>query len=155
VFGEDNRGNVYNLIDQIVSGRFMMVGSGQNYKSMCYVGNVACFLSKQVINNTGYKVFNYADKPDLSTSEIVSIIKSEMGISGKSLNLPYPLGLFGGYAFDILSKITGKKFPISAVRIKKFCADSTIDANATIASGFKPPYSLEQSLKAMVKHEFK
>lgn len=45
VFGEQNRGNVYNLLRQISSGRFMMVGNGENRKSMAYVENVAASLS--------------------------------------------------------------------------------------------------------------
>jgi nucleoside-diphosphate-sugar epimerase len=51
--------------------------------------------------------------------------------------------------------MTGKKFPVSAVRIQKFCADTTIDSSAAMSSGFKPPYSLEEGLKRMIKHEFK
>ena len=43
VFGERNRGNVYNLLKQITSGRFAMVGKGDNIKSMAYVENVAAF----------------------------------------------------------------------------------------------------------------
>ena len=45
VFGEGNRGNVYNLLHQIAVGRFFMVGSGMNFKSMAYVENVADFLA--------------------------------------------------------------------------------------------------------------
>lgn len=45
IFGEGNRGNVYNLLRQITSGRFLMVGDGENRKSMAYVGNVASFIS--------------------------------------------------------------------------------------------------------------
>ena len=41
VFGEQNRGNVYNLLRQIVAGKFVMVGHGENRKSMAYVENVA------------------------------------------------------------------------------------------------------------------
>ncbi|MBN2286919.1 MAG: NAD-dependent epimerase/dehydratase family protein, partial [Tissierellales bacterium] len=40
IFGERNRGNVYNLLKQIASGKFLMIGKGLNYKSMAYVGNV-------------------------------------------------------------------------------------------------------------------
>jgi nucleoside-diphosphate-sugar epimerase len=36
IFGERNRGNVYNLLKQIAGGKFMMVGAGTNYKSMAY-----------------------------------------------------------------------------------------------------------------------
>ena len=44
IFGEKNRGNVYNLLNQICSGRFAVIGNGSNKKSMAYVGNVVNFL---------------------------------------------------------------------------------------------------------------
>ena len=44
IFGEKNRGNVYNLLKQIASGKFLMIGKGQNRKSMAYVGNVVAFI---------------------------------------------------------------------------------------------------------------
>ncbi|WP_194091601.1 NAD-dependent epimerase/dehydratase family protein [Vibrio hibernica] len=155
VFGENNRGNVYNLINQIVSGRFLMIGDGKNCKSMGYVGNVAEFIKVQLEKEPGYYVYNYADKDDLSSSEIASIVREEMNIPANNMKVPYSIGLIGGYAFDVLSKITGKKFPVSSVRIQKFCADTTIDSTAAMSSGFTPPYSLEEGLKRMVKHEFK
>ena len=34
IFGEGNRGNVFNLLNQIASGQFLMVGRGENKKSM-------------------------------------------------------------------------------------------------------------------------
>ncbi len=34
IFGEGNRGNVYNLFNQLASGKFLMVGNGKNKKSM-------------------------------------------------------------------------------------------------------------------------
>ncbi|WP_217543377.1 NAD-dependent epimerase/dehydratase family protein [Vibrio metschnikovii] len=154
VFGENNRGNVYNLITQIASGRFLMIGDGKNCKSMGYVGNVAEFLKVQLEKKPGYYVYNYADKDDLSSSEIVSIVRREMNLSSNNFKVPYFIGLMGGYTFDILSKITGRKFPISAVRIQKFCAETTIDSSAAMSSGFVPPYTLEEGLKRMIQHEF-
>ena len=44
IFGERNRGNVYNLLRQISSGKFLMVGKGENKKSMAYVGNIVAFI---------------------------------------------------------------------------------------------------------------
>jgi Nucleoside-diphosphate-sugar epimerases len=44
IFGEGNRGNVYNLLKQIASGRFMMIGNGNNKKSMSYIGNIVAFI---------------------------------------------------------------------------------------------------------------
>jgi len=36
----------------------------------------------------------------------------------------------GGLSFDLLAKLTGKKFSVSAVRVKKFCATTQFDATA-------------------------
>ena len=44
IFGEGNRGNVYNLLRQIHSRRFVMIGNGSNKKSMAYVENISAFL---------------------------------------------------------------------------------------------------------------
>ena len=44
IFGERNRGNVYNLLKQISSGKFIMIGKGENKKSMAYVGNIAALI---------------------------------------------------------------------------------------------------------------
>ena len=48
VFGERNRGNVYNLLKQISSGKFLMVGKGQNKKSMAYVGNLVALIKDRL-----------------------------------------------------------------------------------------------------------
>ena len=132
-----------------------MIGDGQNCKSMGYVGNVAEFLKQQLDKKPGYYVYNYADKPDLSSQQIVDIVREEMGLQSPSLKIPYSVGLLGGLALDFVSKVTGKKFPVSAVRVQKFCADTTINSSSAMTSGFAPPYSLEDGLRNMVKHEFK
>ena len=53
VFGEQNRGNVFNLLRQIASGKFVMVGSGENRKSMAYVENVAAFIESSLFLKSG------------------------------------------------------------------------------------------------------
>ena len=72
IFGERNRGNVYNLLNQISGGKFLMVGNGRNRKSMAYVGNIVSF-SKYLIDSVkdGYNVFNYIDKPDMDMNALV------------------------------------------------------------------------------------
>ena len=155
VFGEENRGNVYNLISQVQTGKFLIIGDGQNKKSMGYVGNIAAFLAEQTGAPAGVRHFNFADKPDLTSREIIDIITDELDFKKKIPSAPYWLGLAGGYTFDIISKLTGKKFPISSIRIKKFTAETVVNTDKLIASGFKPPYTLEEGLRKMIAHEFK
>ena len=147
VFGENNRGNVYNLLKQIKSGRFLMIGKGRNKKSMSYVGNIIQFINYLLVKDLkGYNVFNYADKPDLSTAELVELIYSSMDRKKAPLQIPYVVGYLGGLFFDIMAKISGRTFPVSAVRIKKFCATTQFPADKVAATGFKAPFTLQEGL---------
>lgn len=155
IFGERNRGNVFNLLKQIASGKFLMVGKGTNYKSMAYVGNVVAFIKYQLENiNPGYHVFNYVDKPDLNMNELVAQVEKSLDKKIPSTHFPYWLGMSGGYTFDILSKLSGKKFSISSVRVKKFCATTQFDATKAHSSGFKAPYTLSEGLHQTLHYEF-
>lgn len=156
IFGEKNRGNVYNLINQISTRKFAMIGNGDNKKSMGYVGNIAKFLSTLKESNKKLDIFNFAGKGDLSTKEIVNIVKSELDIDKSFPKIPYLIAILAGFTFDILSKITGKKFPVSVVRIQKFTAETTVSTKHLFEeNGFKEPYSLEEGLRNMIKYEFK
>ncbi len=154
VFGEGNRGNVYNLLRQIASGRFFMVGNGKNVKSMAYVENVASFLSYCLRFESGLHVFNYVDKPDFDMNTLVASVNQCLGRNGRhAVKLPYLVGLAGGYFFDLLSAVTGRKFPISSIRVRKFCSDSSFETAAS-RIGFVPPVPLAEALRRTVAHEF-
>lgn len=155
IFGERNRGNVYNLLKQIASGKFIMVGKGRNKKSMAYVGNVASFIQYQINSiHPGYKVFNYVDAPDLNMNELLLHVEQSMSKRIPSLKIPYFLGFLGGLGFDLIAKLSGKGFPISSVRVKKFCANTQFNARAAHSSGFTAPFSLEEGLKRTISFEF-
>ena len=155
IFGERNRGNVYNLLKQISSGKFLMVGKGDNVKSMCYVGNVVAFVKYMLDNVTaGYNVFNYIDKPDVNMNDLVSHVEKVLGKHIPSIHFPYWMGMMGGYCFDLLAKITGKKLTISSVRVKKFCAVTQFDSTKAMSSGFVPPFTIKEGLARTLEFEF-
>lgn len=70
------------------------------------------------------------------------------------VRLPYWLELCGGYCFDMLAFITRRNFPISSIRVKKFCAQTVFSAASMQKSGFEPPYSMEEALKNTIEFEF-
>lgn len=72
IFGEQNRCNVYNLLRQIASGRFIMFGPGTNRKSMADVQNIAEFLSFSTKFGPGEHLYNYVDQPNLDMNTLVS-----------------------------------------------------------------------------------
>jgi len=154
VFGEQNRGNVYNLLRQIASGRFVMVGDGHNKKSMAYVENIADCLQYAMGFGPGVHVYNYIDKPDCNMKDLVQTVYRILGRSDKDgLHLPVVLGLAIGGCFDILACMTGRKFSISAIRVKKFCADTVFETSIA-RTGFVPPVLLSEALDRTVRHEF-
>jgi nucleoside-diphosphate-sugar epimerase len=155
IFGENNRGNIYNLIKQIASNRFVFVGNGRNKKSMGYVLNLSNFLISLQQTPEGNHVYNYADKPDMSIEEFVRITLRALDRPAIiRYRIPYFIGLMGGNAFDLLAKITGKHFSISSVRIKKFCSETRIATPKLRKVGFVHPYSLEEGLYHMIKSDF-
>ncbi len=154
VFGERNRGNVFNLLRQIASGKFVMIGSGLNRKSIAYVDNVAAFLEYSLDFKPGVHVYNYIDKPDFTMNALVAYVNKLLGRSEEiKFRLPFSLGILIGSGFDLIAKITGKKFPISAIRVKKFCANSVYES-AIKSTGFIPPVPLMDGIERTIRFEF-
>lgn len=154
VFGERNRGNVFNLLRQIASGKFVMIGDGLNRKSMAYVENVAAFLQYSLDFKPGVHIYNYIDKPDFTMNALVAHVNKLLGrSSGIKFRLPFSLGLLIGSGFDLVAKIIGKKFPISAIRVKKFLANSVYES-AIESTGFIPPVPLMDAIEKTVRFEF-
>ena len=152
VFGPGNRGNVYNLLRQIASRKFLMVGKGNNEKSMAYVKNITGFMKYCIEKDMrGYHVFNYADKPDLTMNDLVKISEDSLKQSLPSIRIPYFLGYLGGLFFDTLAKLTGRKYAVSAIRVKKFCANTQYMNKRVVESGYVPVASLQDGLATTIQ----
>ena len=154
VFGEQNRGNVYNLLRQIASGKFVMVGQGENRKSMAYVENVAAFIEYSMNFKPSIHIYNFIDKPDFTMNSLVANVNRLLGRPEKIwFRLPFAFGILIGKCFDLVAVFTGKRFAISSIRVKKFCANSVYNT-AIDKTGFVAPVSLEEALIQTVSYEF-
>ena len=155
VFGANNRGNIYNLINQLRRLSIFMIGDGKNKKSIAYVENLSAFIKHTLELKKGCHIFNYVDKPDFSMESLVNLIKKTLGIKTRfTIKIPYFIAIFLGYLIDILAVFLRKKFQISAIRIKKFCSNSLFETSFN-EIGFVPPYKLEEALEKTIIYEFK
>jgi nucleoside-diphosphate-sugar epimerase len=154
IFGEGNRGNVYNLLRQIASRRFVMFGDGENRKSMAYVENVAAFLEYSLAFKPGLHIYNYIDKPDFDMNILIrEARKTLFGKNNVGLRLPAFLGIAIGYFADVVANMIGKTLPVSSIRVKKFMG--TTQFSSTVSeTGFVPPVSLEEGLARTLRYEF-
>lgn len=155
VFGEGNRGNAYNLFNQIWRDRFVMIGSGNNKKSMAYVGNIAAFL-RYLLSSSGPGInrYIYADTPDFTMNELVDSVRRKLGKHNHFTRIPYLVGVLAGVGADCISSVTGQKLPVSVLRIKKFCTPTEFESNACTTTDFRPRFSLAEGLGRTLLHDF-
>ena len=155
VFGEGNRGNVHNLIEQLRRRRLPMIGSGRNRKSLAYIGNVVEFVCQR-LDIRGSELFNYSDPPDRTMRDLVALICALLGRPAPTWAIPYWLGSAAGYAGDALALLLRRPLAISSVRVRKFCANTQVSSALLDATGFVRPYTLEHGLARtiadMVEH---
>lgn len=155
IFGEGNRGNVFNLLNQIASGKFLMVGKGENKKSMAYIGNIVAFLETCVATDQKYGVYNYVDTPDLTMNELVSQVRAKLkGKTGVGPRLPYWLGIILGYTADLVAKISGRNLPVSSIRVKKFASSTEFKSSKASLESFQAPFTLSHGVERTLNSEF-
>jgi len=131
VIGPNNFANLFALCAYLDRPLFVSVGMGRNQKSLAYLDNlVAATLGLwNQTGKTGVDVFNYADKPDLSSAEIIAEIRAGLGRQGQGIRLPVGLAKLGALPFEVLGNVLGKDLGISRNRIHKLAeVNSVVDA---------------------------
>lgn len=158
-FGVHNFANMYSLIRQIDSGKYARFGEGTNIKSLSYVENIVhatLFLrglqdDKPNRDIEPFEIFNYIDKPDLTSTEISNTVSSCLN-KKPAPALPYSVGMMLGLPFDVVIKLTGKNLPISTARVKKmFKTETKFEADKLLGVGYQPKVPLKEGIDRMVK----
>jgi nucleoside-diphosphate-sugar epimerase len=157
-FGVHNFANMYSLIRQIDSGKYLRFGAGTNYKSLSYVENIVdatqflLGLQDKTPNRdiAPFEVFNFIDKPDLTSTQISDTVSECLG-KKPAPAVPYWAGMLMGLPFDVVIKLTGKNIPISTARIKKlFKTQTKFEADKLLSTGYQPKVPLKEGIKRMV-----
>jgi nucleoside-diphosphate-sugar epimerase len=153
-FGPRNFANVYSLIRQIHSGRFVLVGDASNIKSLSYVENLvdATLFLLERRDLPAFDVFNYVEKPDLTSRGIAEAIYRSLGRTPPRWRVPMWLARLGALPFDVAIALTGKNIPISTARLQKlFAMQTKFEADKIRSAGFEPAVPLEDGIDAMVQ----
>ncbi|MCC7387715.1 MAG: NAD(P)-dependent oxidoreductase [Phycisphaerales bacterium] len=155
-FGVRNFANMYSLIRQIASGRYLEFGEGGNIKSLSYVENIVeatlFLLGKPAGELAPFEVFNYIDKPDLTSRQITHAVYLSLGKGEPRFTMPMWVGLLLALPFDIVIALTGKNLPISSARLKKLYEVQTkFEADKLARAGYTPRIPLVEGIDKMVK----
>ncbi|MHC4946784.1 MAG: NAD-dependent epimerase/dehydratase family protein [Planctomycetota bacterium] len=151
-FGVDNFANVYSLIRQIHGRKFLKIGRGDNIKSLSFVDNlVAATLHLAGRDELpAFDVYNYVDKPDLTSHGIADVIYEALGRRAPRWRAPLWMALVAGLPFDAVIAVTGRNLPISTARMRKLCTETLFEADKVRAAGFEAPVPLAEGLRRMV-----
>ncbi|MBA7600153.1 N-acetyl-alpha-D-glucosaminyl-diphospho-ditrans,octacis-undecaprenol 4-epimerase [subsurface metagenome] len=152
VFGPQNYGNVYNLIDKIYRKKFLFVGVGNNIKSVAYVENLVdtnIFLLDKL--KPGIQIFNYSDEPQKTITQIVETITKNLPYGIPKIKIPLILAVTLGSILDMLAKLTGYNSPITSARMKKFSTLTHHKSEKIRKFGFQQKIEIKEGFRKMVE----
>jgi nucleoside-diphosphate-sugar epimerase len=155
VFGTGNRGNFYNLLNQIAIGKFVMIGNGRNIKSIAYIDNLVDFLYVCILSKKSFGLYNYVDTPNLDMNQMIKIIRGSFSLKNKfNIKIPYSLALAIGYFADLIRYLFKIKLTISSIRIRKFCANTRFSSSKNKLDNFSATFPLDKAIDITIKNEF-
>ncbi len=154
VYGPGNppNTNVYRLLDAIHRRRFVMIGDGQNIKTVSYLPNlieVTMFLADRM--SPGVHTHIYVDTPALTTRALVEHLHEALGKNAPRWHIPISLARSLAFSFDILARIINVDLPITSARIQKFCRSTNFDGVSLREAGFSAPVATEDALHATAR----
>lgn len=147
-YGPGNKGNIFRMIDAIARRRFVMIGRGDNRRSMVYVDNVtdaaiAVALRKEADGQT----FILTDPRDYTMLEVYTAIAHALGVRPMPFHVPAPVAGLAGKAFDMGEKLLGRDLPYSSQVLGRLTASLTFSsAGIEEAVGFRPSIGLEEGM---------
>ena len=151
VYGPNDRGNVYKLIQWVDRGFPAIIGSGDNRKSLVYSRNLAdalLFLSEHGKNGEAYTV---TDGCDLSMREIVLGISQSLGRGNRLSSIPLGAVKVVAEVNERMAGWFGLPMFFGREMIVKLTAETVFDPSALFSLGFVPMYSFEKGMEETVR----
>ncbi len=153
VYGPGVRGNMKKLVEMIRDNYIVPVPSADNLRSLISVGNItdaicACMESPAASNQT----FVVSDGEDVSTRNLVGLIRKSMGRKNVILPLPKILFTVVGKTGDWAQKMTGKPIPFNTVSVTKIQSSLQVDSGKIRATvGWVPTETMAEGIDVMVR----
>lgn len=153
-FGVNNFANMFSLIRQLATKPFIPVGDGNNVKSLSYVENIvdATLFLWDKPARPPFDLYNYVEKPDLTSRQICETILHALGKKPVSWHIPLWAACLAALPFDLVINLTGRNLPISSARIRKLFSTVTLfEAEKVRQAGFVARVPLKDGIEKMVR----
>jgi len=151
VYGPHAKGNLQRMIEAIGARRFPPVPHVPNRRSMIDVRDLAgaLLLVSRVPAAKG-RVLIATDGESYSTRRLYEAICVALKRPAGRLSVPISLLRAGGKIGDAVTRLTGKRQPLSTERLAKLFGDADYSNHALVALGFRPAFRFETALPDMI-----
>jgi len=153
VYGPGNKGNILRMIEAIERRRFLVVGKGENKRSMVYVENVIdAAIAVAYQEEADGETFIVTDSTDYSVLELYQTISKYLGIKPLPLRIPMVIARPVGRVLDLAGSVAGIKLPIDSHVLKRLTASQVFSSKKIEAVlGFRPRYDLREGMAETVQ----
>ena len=153
-YGPENFANMYSLLRQVDKGRFLFASGSTNIKSLSYIENIvdATMYLMGKTDLEPFCVFNYIDKPDLTSVEIAESCYASLDRPLPKRRIPLWILLMFAKPFDLMILLTGKNLPVSTARVRKLFVDQTkFESQKIIDAGYVAKVSVREGIDRTAK----
>ncbi len=149
VYGPGNKGNMYRMIQAIDRGRFILLGKGENKRSMVHVGNVVeAALAAAQRQGPQDRVYIVTDGVDYTLRKLYFEISRALGKRPLPFHMPLPVAK----ALAMIGDLTGRPLPLDSAILSRLSETLTFSPRRLMdETGFEPQYNLSNSIGETVK----
>ena len=153
VYGPGSKGNILRMIDAIAKRRFLVVGKGENKRSMVYVENaVDAAIAVAYREEADGETFIVKDGRDYSVLDIYKTISRSLGIRPLPVRVPVSMAKAAASAFDLAGRALGTELPYNSQVLKRLTTSLTFSAKKIAEEvGFRPGYDLREGMAETVR----
>ena len=153
VYGSRVKGNYRRLLESLVRGRFVPIGSGSNRRTLVYDRDVAAATVLAALHPAAAgQVYNVSDGLFHTMNEIIRTLSAALGRPSPRISLPVgPVRLAAGIVEDVVTGL-GQKPPVSRFTIDKYTEDVAVSSQRIQAElGFVPQFELARGWQETVR----
>ncbi len=147
IFGPGDRENVPRMLRAVRKGYFLFPGSPDVVKGYGYVAGLV--ESMHFVRSRGDRpltIYNYAERDCLSLGGMVKVMSEALGKRTFTMRIPIGFLVLVAYGFVLLGKLTGKRYAIHPVRVRKVAFPTNLKPQYLVDHGFEFKYPLEKAL---------
>jgi len=148
IYGPNDPGNVYRLINALRNRIFFMPNPNGAQKSYGYIFGLLESIEFMMNRNESFLIYNYAQPETLRVEEMIERLKATLNLKARIIMLPTEFIIFGLR----LLKFFGISHPdYHPVRVKKLTTNTCVEPQNLIKMGFKEQFDLQKSIKHWLK----